>query len=357
MALRLAGGLVLARVVDAGLDLLQERPELASTRAVRAERVQTTIQRSLVPTSLAEFEDDTGFERYVLDRITPLVPGSETSSVIELSVGGSASNSVAVQPATIRVGISDSMGTASGAVRIDDIRPLLFGAAWKVIDQLIELGLEQAGAAHDRKADYTVKFKVQQATNGAVPAVPPFHARPHLWSRVLKIYAATEVLRNSLTHRRLFMDPTTGDITGVARHGKAPPPTLAASEQSAFCQLAVGLAEAAIEGALPKRRVDQLRWVLDLLSVLHGQSSFGVSPANGLVPVVIVRPLVDQSGNLTLDFADIARRARAAVGGVSHYDLRIHLPEDRVLAGLLEDAPEGPASVSLYSPPDWLRWV
>jgi hypothetical protein len=42
---------------------------------------------------------------------------------------------VAVQPATIQVGISDSMGPASGAVPIDDLRPLLFGAAWKVIDQ------------------------------------------------------------------------------------------------------------------------------------------------------------------------------------------------------------------------------
>jgi hypothetical protein len=310
-----------------------------------------------VPTSRAEFEDGTSFERYVLDRITPLVTRSDTSAVIELAVGGSASKSVAVQPATIQVGISDSTGPASGAVRIDDIRPLLFGAAWKVIDQLIELGLEQAGAPHDRKADYTVKFKVQQAKKGAVPAVPPFNARPHLWARVLRIYVVTEVLRNSLTHRRLLMDPSTGDITGVARPGGAPSPTLAVSEQSAFCQLAIGLAEAAIEGALPKRRVDQLRWVLDLLSELHGQSPFGTLPANGLVPVVIVRPPVDQTGNLTLDFADIARRARATVGGVSHYDLRIHLPGDRVLAGPLEDAPDGPACVSLNDPPDWLRWV
>src|SRR4029453_9943569 len=96
------------------------------------------------------------------------------------------------------------------------------------------VGVKQAGAPHERKADYTVKFKVQQATNRAVPAVPPFNARPHLWSRVLKIYVVTEVLRNSLTHRRLLVDSSTGDITGVAGPGEAPSPTLAASEQSAF---------------------------------------------------------------------------------------------------------------------------
>jgi hypothetical protein len=264
---------------------------------------------------------------------------------------------VGAQPATIQVEVSDSMGTASSAVWIDDVRPLLFGAAWKVIDQLIELGLERAGIPHDRNSDYTVTFKVQQATNGAVPAVPPFDARPHLWSRLLKIYAAVEVLRNSFAHRRLILDRSTGAITGVARPGEPPPPTLAASEQSAFCQLAMGVAEAAIEGALPKRRVDQLRWVLDRLTALHGRSPFGVSPASGLIPVVIVRPPVDQSGTLTLDFADLARRAQAAVGGVSHYDLKVHLPDHRVLAGPLEEAPDGSTSVSLHHPPNWLHWV
>ena len=37
-----------------------------------------------MPTSLTEFEDDTAFERYVLDRATPLLPRSQGTSVIEL---------------------------------------------------------------------------------------------------------------------------------------------------------------------------------------------------------------------------------------------------------------------------------
>jgi hypothetical protein len=73
--------------------------------------------------------------------------------------------------------------------------------------------------------------------------------------------------------------------------------------------------------------------------------------------VVIVRPSLGQSDELTLDFADIASRARAAVGGVSYYDLELHLSDGRVLAGSLEDAPQGRGEFAITSPPGWLRWV
>jgi hypothetical protein len=59
---------------------------------------------------------------------------------------------------------------------------------------------------------------------------------------------------------------------------------------------------------------------------------------------------------LTLDFANLAARARAAVSDVSHYDLEIHLPDGRVLVGPLEDAPNGSVSFSVVNPPTWLKW-
>lgn len=71
--------------------------------------------------------------------------------------------------------------------------------------------------------------------------------------------------------------------------------------------------------------------------------------------MVIVRPAPGPSGDLTLDFADITSRARAAVGGVSHYDLEIRLPDHRVLAGPLEDAPQGQVTFAIASLPGWLQ--
>lgn len=310
-----------------------------------------------MPATLTEFEDDTAFERYVLDRATPLMPKSQGTSVIELGEFNSTGVSVGAQPAMAYVGTTDFAGSAGDQLSADDIRPLIFGAAWKVLDQLIEFALERAGVSHDRKWDYSIKSKVGKAANGNVMPVPPFDGRPDLWSPVIRTYASTQVLRNSLTHRRLKVDPVTGDINGVPRPGESTPTALTIGEQSAFCRVAVGVAGAVINGQLPTRLANQLSWTLDQLTSHHGQPSFGASPAQGIIPVVIVRPRPGSSNELTLDFADIANRARAAVRDVSHYDLEIHLPDRRVLAGPLEDAPQGPATFAVASPPGWLRWA
>lgn len=101
----------------------------------------------------------------------------------------------------------------------DDIRPLLFGAAWKVLDLLCELTLGQAGVAR-QGGRYLVSFKVEKAANGTLASISPFDGRPDLWARIMGTYGATEELRHSLVHRRLIIDPATGEISGVDR---APP--------------------------------------------------------------------------------------------------------------------------------------
>jgi hypothetical protein len=190
-----------------------------------------------------------------------------------------------------------------------------------------------------------------------VKSVPPFDSWPDLWLRVLGTYASTLEIRHSLVHRQLRIDQSTGAISeNPQQQGGRPLQGLARDEQSAICQVAVGAAEAVIDTALRTRRADQLRWLLDQLTAHHRQSSFNASPAEGLVPVVIVRPPLGPSNDLTLDFAVIRDLARSAVGGVSHYDLKIHLPDERVLAGPLEDAPAAQETFSVDLPPDWLRW-
>jgi hypothetical protein len=145
-------------------------------------------------------------------------------------------------------------------------------------------------------------------------------------------------------------------MSGVPRPGEHPPQSLTVAEQMAFCQVAAGVAEAVITGGLHSRRADQLRWALDQLTAHHRMSSFGATAASGLIPVVVVRPALKPSNVVILDPDQVRRRAREAVGGVTHHDLEIHLPDGRVLAGPMEDAPSGTQSVSVDHPPTWLRW-
>lgn len=314
-------------------------------------------------TAITELVDDTAFERLVLDRAFPLMPSSGGgASVVDLGTSGSISVAVTPQPAVASVSVSssDSSGSPAGQLPVDAVRPLIFGAAWKVLDQIVELALEQTGVSHDRGSDYTIKLKTQSAAAGGVRALPPFDRYTAVWGRIMLLFAATAELRNSLAHRQLAVDPSSGAISATPRPGQPPatPATPAtADEQAAFCQLATGTVNAVIAGTIPNRQLAQLRWNLDRLGAHHGQPAFGDSSATGLIPRVIVRPTVSKAGDLALDFAVIRADAATAVGGVSHYDLEIHLPDGRILACGLEDAPDTTAVISISTPPTWLRWA
>jgi hypothetical protein len=238
----------------------------------------------------------------------------------------------------------------------DDIRPLLFGAAWKVLDLLCELALEQAGVAPQGRR-YLIKFKVTEAAAGRVAPTPPFNSYTDLWARIMGTYASTQELRHSLAHRRLVVTPGTGDVSGVGSPGQIAPTPATADEQSAFCRVAVGAAEAIIEGTLSARRAAQLAWALDQLTAHHSQPSLGASRVEGLIPLVVINASPGSSNDLMLDFSEIDKLARGAVQGVSHYDIEIRLPDHRALAGALEDAPTGQITLPLASPPPWLRWI
>ena len=218
-----------------------------------------------------EFADDTAFERLVLDRAMPLLPTSEARSVIDLRGPGV---SVAVTPMPARAYVGDAPGMVGGS----ELRPLSFGAAWKVLDLLIELATG--------KRD-TIEEKARKAAADLVPALAPFDGQPDLWMRIMCLYASTKTLRHSLVHRQLKVDAATGRIEGTPRPGELVPRPITAAEQSAFCRAAQGTAEAVIAGVLTGRQRDQLRWVLDELVAHHEQPSLGGSPVHGVIPVVL----------------------------------------------------------------------
>ena len=67
-----------------------------------------------MPTTVSEFEDDTGFERLILDRATPLLPRSENGSVIDLrSVGSTGTD---VTPVTVSISVGDGCGSSGVTV-------------------------------------------------------------------------------------------------------------------------------------------------------------------------------------------------------------------------------------------------
>ncbi len=175
-----------------------------------------------MPTTITELVDATAFERLVLDRAFPLMPSSGgAASVVDLGTSGSISVAVTPQPAVASVSVSssDSSGSPSGQLSVGTVRPLIFGAAWKVLDQIVELALEQTGVSHDRGNDYTLKLTQSAAADG-VRALPPLDRHTAIWGRIMLLFAATAEMRNSLAHRQLAVDPNSGAISATPRPGQ-----------------------------------------------------------------------------------------------------------------------------------------
>jgi hypothetical protein len=86
--------------------------------------------------TLAEFEESTAFERLVLAEVFPLLATTNTVAQAALDLRGGV---------TIDVKMLENLGPQARQDLIDRLRPLFFGAAWKILDLLVELGLHLDG--------------------------------------------------------------------------------------------------------------------------------------------------------------------------------------------------------------------
>lgn len=295
-----------------------------------------------MPGDVAAFADETGFERIVLDRAMPLLPVSEARSVIDLR-GGAVG--VSVTPATVHAYAGDS----TSRIDLTVLRPLFFGAAWKVLDLLVELALGGISPP--------IEDKTRMAAQDIVPAIAPFYGQQQLWTRLMRTYATTKILRHSFVHRRFKVDETTGLLEGTPRGNEPMPHPMTADEQLSFGQAAQGTAEAVIAGKLSRRQRDQFSWVLDQLGGHHGQPPLGGSPVHGVIPTVLVDAELLPSGELRVDPVAILNGARQGVLDRDYFDLRVYLEDSRILAGTLEDAPKHPVILGIDNPPNWLQWM
>jgi hypothetical protein len=199
-------------------------PGLVSVQYIAVQGRVSWRGSASMPTTITELVDGTAFERLVLDRAFPLMPpAGRAASVVDLGTSSSISVAVTPQPAvaSVSVSLSDSSGSPAGQLSVDTVRPLIFGAAWKVLDQIAELALEQTGVSHGRGSDYTIKLKTQTAAVGGVRALPPLDRYTAVWGRIMLPFAATAEIRNSLAHRQLAVDPSSGAYQRHAAAGSA----------------------------------------------------------------------------------------------------------------------------------------
>jgi hypothetical protein len=246
------------------------------------------------------------------------------------------------------VNVADSFADESRNALIHELRPLLFGAAWKILDLLVEYGLNQVTP----QAHWTIQAKQAQASSAAVV---PLSNDQAVWSRVAALYANTVEARHCLIHRR-FVFSAVGDMTQLVDRQGAPMPDVTAEEQNAFCRVAQRASIVLQLGRFsPRDRLDIVA-SLDKIVAQHGLGALGGGASARLPELVQVNAQSSIVG-WTVDIAGTLDNAEKVFPGRAYFDIEISFPGKGLppLVGRLEDAPRGSAiPIDPGNPPAWV---
>jgi hypothetical protein len=182
----------------------------------------------------------------------------------------------------------------------------LVGAAWKILDLLVESALDEAGI----KANYTGRWTTSARVAHAKAA--SWRPRPlgvDAWAALTRTYVETVELRHSLVHRRAYTD--VGNSLIGTNHAGAPVRSLTAIEQEAFVRSALRAAElVTVENPDDRVEADLIRQ-LGALSGVHGQQLPAVRLLDSLPEItVVVDPETGESHRYVLDVPALWARQR-----------------------------------------------
>src|SRR5262249_46475356 len=151
-----------------------------------------------------ELDDATTFERLALATGFPLLPNPAT--VAQASLDLRSPN----RGVTLGAMAVENLGAQARQDVIDQLRPLFFGAAWKVLALVLEFAFFADGHRPQASGRWRIDEK-QKLARRHRGKCPPWMALPDLWARICALYEETAEARHCLVHRRITISPA-GDM-------------------------------------------------------------------------------------------------------------------------------------------------
>jgi hypothetical protein len=326
---------------------LKYRPIARKAALVTATDIGSARTLIAMPFSRSGFADDTDYERFALDRLGPhRVRIAEPRLIYhdEANPEGGRRGSMIVKGGT----------AVEGAEGREDLRrslrPLGFGAAYKVLDMLVEHVLRANGVVGPRMT-FAQKRNALSTRPATLPV--PLDSRPELWDRMAKVYVALEETRHAITHRRAQVT-SSGDLE-IYDDSRARIDTITTAEAAAFAAAVHALAEAVIDGDGDPRRAAIVAWHLNTLTSRHRLPQVPATDPDAGRRLLISDLIALESGFVRFHVA-------RAHGIVTHqqppslWDLELRLG-NRVFVGRWEDVPTAAGEQIDFhpaSPPGWL---
>jgi hypothetical protein len=187
-----------------------------------------------------------------------------------------------------QVGVADTFGaTPERCIDLLQIRPLLFGTAWKVLDMLVEAALATAGETPDlNHGRWSIGGKDGKASKARASVGRPAALNPRPWQALMLTYVTTVEVRHSLVHRSVFAD-SSGSLVGHDRRGNRVRPVTSA-EQEALGRAALRASQLVLAAAPDERAEADLTRQLGQLVGVHGVGLPSVKLYDALPEITVV---------------------------------------------------------------------
>ena len=293
--------------------------------------------------STTAYAEDTDFERFVLDVLgTHRIRIADPTAIHDIRGKKNGGGNIFV-----KVGAA-AMGGGGREQVVRSLRPLGFGAAYKVLDLLVEHVLRANGATSGK---LPFQQKSQMLTQRPAILPVPLDTRPDLWDRLAKLYNALQEARHAVTHRRATATAA-GDLEIYDANGQLID-TVSSNEISSFAAAIHATSELVIEGQSDDRRLNIIAWHTNALQPRHGSPLLNATDPNADRRLLEMDLIELGDGRLRFDVP----QAKKTVDGQtpSLWDLRLHAAK-QVFVGHWEDVAnhETPVDFDPASPPQWL---
>jgi hypothetical protein len=238
--------------------------------------------------SRSDLADDTALERFILDRLgTHRVRPHPPSTRYDLRNGQSV--------------LIETVGAiAGGAGQREELRrnlePLAFGAAFKILDQLVEHVLRDNGASRGRLTFVAKKQLLASSRPNRLPS--PLRIRPAIWDRLAALYPIMEEPRHALVHRRVA---ATADGLEIYDNARQLIDTITPSEAHAFAGASHATVELVIDRSVDSRRLAIVSGYLNELKPRHQLTLLSSGSDTGVVRQLVVHLEELADGRMRVD--------------------------------------------------------
>lgn len=297
-----------------------------------------------------DFRDDTAYERLVLETIIDPNKAPPGAVFATDDIRGSGRKSFR--------GVHDSVGSGAVEILAARFRPLAFGAAYKILDFMVEMTMRLNGEPCPA-GRWTFTQKTAFIGRGRRARLPsPLDSTPAFWLRATRLYTAFDEHRHAVVHRRTRIEAN-GDFTGSDRVGHPLAP-VSVVEQDALSRLAAALAVALIEADTSQRQLNRIGWSLDALCRHHGCGLLGATPP----PAAIVRVIDDMQpvgpGRWQVDGVKLHAHLRELNLQPIDADVELHAVDSHqeiLYQARLDEVPDAVVELDLAALPAWLRRI